>query len=211
MMPSVIPARLQFQCGHAALVTLPRVKGETATQRNGRVAREKEAALSRQCDFCAPVNGTPHVELDTRELETTTPIEELAVIVSAAPELEPEPEPVPVAEEPTVVVAEEPEPVIIAEEPVLVVDEQVTVAEEPEAVVPEPVSVKVNGTNGTAVAKPARKQRARRQSSEMVERGQRFLVEYRLERVVRADSIHDALRQLATYGAAEVVAITRED
>ena len=42
MMPSVIPARLQFQCGHAALVTLPRVKGETATQRNDRVAREKK-------------------------------------------------------------------------------------------------------------------------------------------------------------------------
>src|SRR5690349_3736966 len=65
MMPSVIPARLQFQCGHAALVTLPRIKGETAAQRNDRVAREKSAALSRQCDFCAPAvavatNGNSH-------------------------------------------------------------------------------------------------------------------------------------------------------
>src|SRR5207253_7607613 len=54
MMSSVIPARLTFQCGHAALVTLPRVKGETASQRNERVAFEKAAALGRQCDFCGP-------------------------------------------------------------------------------------------------------------------------------------------------------------
>ena len=54
MMSSVIPARLEFQCGHAALVSLPRVKGESAPERNERVSREKSAALGRQCDFCGP-------------------------------------------------------------------------------------------------------------------------------------------------------------
>jgi hypothetical protein len=55
MMSSVIPARLEYQCGHAALVSLPRIKGESTAQRNERVAREKSNALARQCDFCAPV------------------------------------------------------------------------------------------------------------------------------------------------------------
>src|SRR5439155_18244491 len=53
MMSSVIPARLVFQCGHAALVSLPRIKGETSAQRADRVAREKAAARTRACDFCA--------------------------------------------------------------------------------------------------------------------------------------------------------------
>ena len=53
MMSSVIPARLVFQCGHAALVSLPRIKGETNAQRADRVAHEKSAARTRACDFCA--------------------------------------------------------------------------------------------------------------------------------------------------------------
>src|SRR5437867_11646408 len=53
MMSSVIPARLEFQCGHAALVSLPRIKGESNTQRAERVAREKSDAHTRACDFCA--------------------------------------------------------------------------------------------------------------------------------------------------------------
>ncbi len=52
MLSSVIPARLVFQCGHAALVSLPRIKGETSSQRGERVAREKSAAQVRACDFC---------------------------------------------------------------------------------------------------------------------------------------------------------------
>jgi hypothetical protein len=169
MMPSVIPARLQFQCGHAALVTLPRVKGETATQRNDRVAREKSAALSRQCDFCAPVNGAAHVEV--ADAVEASPVEELAVIVSAVPEPEPTPEPI-----------------------------AATLVEVPEPAQPE--------TNGVATAKPTRKTRARRQPARS---GQEFVVEYRLERVVRAGSIREALQQAAGIGATNVIAITRED
>src|SRR5437016_4826413 len=54
MTSSVIPARLEFQCGHAALVSLPRIKGESSAQRNERVTREKSAAQMRACDFCGP-------------------------------------------------------------------------------------------------------------------------------------------------------------
>src|SRR5690242_10948709 len=54
MTSSVIPARLEFQCGHAALVSLPRIKGESSSQRNERVTREKAAAQVRACDFCGP-------------------------------------------------------------------------------------------------------------------------------------------------------------
>jgi hypothetical protein len=50
-----IPARLEFACGHAALVSLPRLKGESATARNERVRGEKLAAQARACDFCGPV------------------------------------------------------------------------------------------------------------------------------------------------------------
>src|SRR5438105_13289749 len=83
MMSSAIPARLQFQCGHAALVTLPRIKGETATQRNDRVAREKSAALARQCDFCAPavsiaITGNRH------SIETAAYAPEPEVILAVA-------------------------------------------------------------------------------------------------------------------------------
>src|SRR5205823_14530561 len=81
MMSSVIPARLQFQCGHAALVTLPRVKGETTAQRNERIAREKSSALARQCDFCAPTvdvaaatNGTHAVTADLADVIAAEPI-----------------------------------------------------------------------------------------------------------------------------------------
>src|SRR3954470_4161231 len=54
MMSTAIPARLEFQCGHAALVSLPRVKGESAIVRTARVDREKSAAQRRACDFCGP-------------------------------------------------------------------------------------------------------------------------------------------------------------
>jgi len=51
---SVIPARLEYACGHAALVSLSRFKGESPRQRNERVSHEKAAAGQRSCDFCAP-------------------------------------------------------------------------------------------------------------------------------------------------------------
>jgi len=57
-MSSVIPARLEFSCGHAALVSLPRLKGESPSQRTDRVNREKMEARGRACDFCGPAAET---------------------------------------------------------------------------------------------------------------------------------------------------------
>jgi transposase-like protein len=54
MISSVITARLEYSCGHFALVSLPRLKGETATQRTERVNRAKAEARGRACDFCGP-------------------------------------------------------------------------------------------------------------------------------------------------------------
>jgi transposase-like protein len=54
MISSVIPARLEYSCGHAALVSLPRLKGETAAKRSERVNGEKAGARGRACDFCGP-------------------------------------------------------------------------------------------------------------------------------------------------------------
>ena len=191
MMPSVIPARLQFQCGHAALVTLPRVKGETTTQRNDRVAREKSAALARECDFCAPANGTNHAVSDTSAI----PMSMADINTSPAETLVAESSPVETPVSVVVAAASPSETFVVDGSPTE------TSVVDSDTVVVEP-----------AAPKPARKQRVKRQASAAeVARGQRFLVEYRLERTLRADSIHDALRQLASFGAADVVAITRED
>ncbi len=51
---SILPAQLEFACGHFALVSLASVKGESPRQRTERVQREKAAAHQRTCDFCAP-------------------------------------------------------------------------------------------------------------------------------------------------------------
>jgi transposase-like protein len=52
MISSVIPARMEFSCGHFALVSLPRLKGESAAKRTERVNGEKVGARGRVCDFC---------------------------------------------------------------------------------------------------------------------------------------------------------------
>jgi len=51
---SVIPARLEYACGHASLVTLPAFRGEGSRMRSQRVEAEKAAAALRPCDFCPP-------------------------------------------------------------------------------------------------------------------------------------------------------------
>jgi hypothetical protein len=76
MMSSVIPARLEFQCGHAALVSLPRVRGESPAQRTDRIGREKSAAKARSCDFCPP-----RVEV----VQAAQPVVPVEVQVQAAP------------------------------------------------------------------------------------------------------------------------------
>jgi len=89
MMSSVIPARLVFQCGHAALVSLPRIKGETNSQRAERVAREKSAAQIRACDFCAQ-----RLEVVVQQVAPAPPpatVPPVPAVVPVAPAAEPVP------------------------------------------------------------------------------------------------------------------------
>ena len=231
MMSSVIPARLQFQCGHAALVTLPRVKGESATQRNDRVAREKTAALSRQCDFCAPsvaVNGN-HADAALSDVVEPTALDELTMVVTSEAESPSETEEMPSETEPAVVPSE----LVIAE----VIESEPGEVELPEELVIEAIIASHTEEPPAPEPKPARKPRARRQPRTPAARtpapskpararraparratprptpassGQRFRVEYVVERAVRGATIQDVLRQLTGLGAVDVVAVTRE-
>src|SRR5216684_3131573 len=91
MMSSVIEARLVFQCWHAALVSLPRIKGETSAQRADRVAREKSAAHTRACDFCAQ-----RLEVVVQQTAPAPPPAVVPPITIVAP-VAPPAEPVPIA------------------------------------------------------------------------------------------------------------------
>src|SRR5947208_4358597 len=89
VMSSVIPARLEYQCGHAALVSLPRIKGESSAQRNERVAREKSAARTRACDFCGPnvevvVAAPPVAMVEPPPPAVVAPVVEEPVVVPVA-------------------------------------------------------------------------------------------------------------------------------
>ena len=219
MMSSVIPARLQFQCGHAALVTLPRVKGETASQRNARVVFEKAAALGRQCDFCGPVaaalatpllveavNGV-HEPVATVLDRQAVEVPEVVVAVASEPDVAELIEVVEPAETVELVVVAESEPVqpLATLELVAQPTVDVEVAPSPAAARPSKAT-----TNGSAVR--TRSPRKRRVATpDAVARGRRFLVEYQVERVLHAVDIHDALRKAAVLGASDVVAITRDD
>ncbi len=280
MMPSVIPARLQFQCGHAALVTLPRVKGETATQRNDRVAREKTAALARQCDFCAPsvavvepqltvMNGN-HVEIALSDVVEPTPVADLAVVVTyeseptleiavTPSEVDTESAPIPVEPVAPDIVEIEPEsaepevPNEVIVEAIIASHMEIEVEQEEEdedeqrqeapvapaskpararrarrqprrapapvsTPAPTPAPVSTPAPAPAPAPTPARAARTRRAPARRTTPTrapavsvQRFAVEYQVERVIRATSIHDVLRQVAAMGAADVLAITRED
>jgi hypothetical protein len=201
-MSSAIPARLLFQCGHAALVTLPRVKGETAAQRNERVAREKSSALARQCDFCGPMvdvalqtNGS---HLEVAEVLAAEPV----VVADEEPVVLLVEEPVEVVEDPVVVIVEEPvevieEPVVvIVEEPVFIVEERVPA---------EPILIEV--VEEEEVAQPRQKRRGA--AGRRTSRKQHFAVEYRVERVVRAANIGDAVRRATALGASDILSVER--
>jgi hypothetical protein len=194
MMSSVIPARLEFQCGHAALVTLPRLKGETSAQRTERVAREKRAALTRQCDFCGPAS----VSVDTLAQEMNGSYATVDDVLAA--------EPVAVAEP------------VAAEEPLAIADaivEAVSIAEPvgaPEPVVTEaPVlAQQANGAHPELVAR-RRAQQTKGAATKPVSTGRQFVVEYRLETIVRGATIRDALREATALGATRILAIAREE
>lgn len=174
MMSSVIPARLEYQCGHAALVSLPRIKGETSAQRTQRVALEKSAALARQCDFCAPV---------------------VEVIQ-------------PVVPEPVAAAVDIPVAMLVLEAAVDGMDGQQVNGTEP--VIAAPERVEPASTTGPRVKlRATRTARARTRDATRDRRP--FLVQYRVERLIQAVDVRDALRQAASLGATDVLEIARQD
>jgi hypothetical protein len=241
MMSSVIPARLVFQCGHAALVSLPRIKGETNAQRADRVAHEKSAARTRACDFCAQrlevvvqqaapaATPTPVVaSAPPPVVEAETPVATEAAQPTApmTPVAAETPQPTPVASEaptPTPVAAEAPQ---LAAPPA---------AEPPAAVLPladwhadriakakprRPIATRAKspGRNGAVVARPEavvsppRQLVARRSARNgRVASGAKFTVHFQVQTVLSAADVQDALRRVQSLGAIEVLAISQEN
>ena len=185
MLSSVIHARLEYQCGHAALVSLPRIKGETAAQRNARVAHEKLAALARQCDFCAPA------------------------IVEV---VEVEPAPAPVAVEGPLELTVTPIESVSAAVDGVQLNGAEAVAE-PGGEPGKLAAVEPGTPPAAAVAAPAApgRRRATRRAATRRQQLREFLIQYRVERVIQAVDVHDALRQLASLGATDVLEIARQD
>jgi hypothetical protein len=202
MMSSVIPARLEYQCGHAALVSLPRIKGESSAQRNERVTREKSAAQTRACDFCGPTVEMVHV--------AAPPV---AVVEPPTPAVA-----APVVEE-TVVV-----PVVVAdEEPqatlsVVTVKPKVTrrprIVTPKETAAPEPTPpVVIVAKPRVSVTKPrvsVTKPRVQQPRPVTAAALRHFTISYRVEQVLTAADIRDALRQVTALGATNIIAITRQ-
>jgi len=196
MMSSVIPARLDFQCGHAALVSLPRVKGESSAERTRRIALEKSGAQARACDFCAPrlevvadvvvTDVVAAADLQSTVAETT--VARPAATLPTPPEVAPTPEP----------------------------DDIVPAAIE---VAPQ-ADAAAHATPVEPAARPVRRQ-AHRSRSRSRSNGHsaatvaaasqlRFVVHFEAEAVLEAADIRHALRLAASLGATDVVAITRD-
>ena len=176
MMSSVIPARLEFQCGHAALVSLPRVKGESSAQRTARIAREKTAARVRSCDFCPPpLELVPH---ELAAAAASVAVVETQTIPSVAPRIAP-----------------------------------VALPTGPVAVPVAPVATPTDGPTRTTRKRVARPRRSAAPVVHSTPNGHAashlFVVRFRTEAVLQATDIRDALRQVESLGATEVLALNR--
>jgi len=204
---SAIPARLDYQCGHAALVSLPRIKGETSVQRTERITREKAAAQARACDFCGPdvaivVQATaPDVEAVSQP-DVEQVVEAVLNEVLEAPVVEPVAVELvvvePVATDDTVLDVELSEAVAEA------VAEIVALAESERG--PEPVGEAAEEEPSATTARATRRRRSTRSLEQEL---RTFTVQYRVERVIDASDIGDALRRVTQLGATDVLAISR--
>jgi hypothetical protein len=272
MMSSVIPARLVFQCGHAALVSLPRIKGETNAQRADRVTREKSAAQTRACDFCAQRLEVVVQQAVPAPAPVAVPIPAAALPSAAVAPVAPVPvvrrngvskvkrvEPVVASVQPSVARVEPAAPVeattppleattpplqastppLQASTPPVQASTPPVEASKPPVKVKASVPVKASKSPVEPTTPPpaplplaewraermaqvkARKVRTPKKVSTptpkpgirngRVARGARFRVEFQVQRVVRAADLHEALRQVQSLGAVEVIAITQEN
>jgi hypothetical protein len=203
MMSSVIPARLEFQCGHAALVSLPRVKGESSAQRTARIAREKTAARVRSCDFCPPpLELVPHelaaAAASVAVVETQT-IPPVAPVAPVAPPIAPVAPPI--------------DPVALPTAPVAMPVAPVSLPTGPVAVPVAPVATPTDGPTRTTRKRVARPHRSAAPVVHSTPNGHAashlFVVRFRTEAVLHATDIRDALRQVESLGATEVLALNR--
>ena len=182
MMSSVIPARLLFQCGHAALVSLPRVKGESPAQRSDRIAREKSAAQARSCDFCPPM--------------AVSEVAQAVVVAVAMPEPAAPEQPVaPVVHAPL----EAPVAHVAASDAVASSDHSVAHIGTPTP--PARRAARPKRPSAPTVAPAAPVQNRHRSAS------YRFVVRFQTETVLHASDIRDALRQAELLGAVDVLGL----
>src|SRR5258708_29495395 len=203
MMSSVIPARLVFQCGHAALVSLPRIKGETNAQRADRVTREKSSAHTRACDFCAQrlevvVQQAPPVLAPAVVTAPTLPVVTAPtppVGIVPTPPVVAAPTPVEVSAPPPVEVsapppAEPPAPTVAAPTPL-----RRPVGRPRKVVAPVTPPVTNGNVAGHAKAAPAAKAKVMAKSvipnGRGPKGGARYMVEFQVETVLHATDVHD--------------------
>jgi hypothetical protein len=194
---------LRFACGHAAMVSLPRFAGETASQRKLRISTEKASAESRSCDFCPPVDlavaeaavAVLHTSADNGHRAPDGATEVAADLVSGAE---------PVEAEGTSATSDQREPALVAASPALV------------TLSPAAVDRRSRRSRQATPSRPVKSSAgrvARRRDSVVSETSgatvYQFRVDFTAEVVVEAASIWDALARADEFGPWEITSITR--
>ena len=175
-----IPTYLRFACGHEAMVSLPRISGENARDRERRIAEEKASATLRRCDFCPPL------ELPAMEAE---PDQNGHVAVDGAVEA--------IAE--LVEQLDDAVATVSAEQ----LDKALaTVSAEQ----PAPAQAAIRIVSKRAPARPRGRPPRTAIAAAVI---QRFSVVFRAETVVEARTLNEALDRAEALGAGDITGITR--
>jgi hypothetical protein len=197
---SSIPARMEYACGHAALLSLPRIKGESSRERNERIAREKRAAQMRVCDFCTPSEEPALASVTTADVPLpSTPPELELPLPSEAPPVE-----------------------LGALAPPVALVPSAEVVEIPPAATPRARSRKAAGPAparrprprpaadvASAMPRDRRRTPAAAVAAAPAPARHTYRVSYRAERVIEAVDILDAIAQAEALGATDISSLTR--
>ena len=174
-----IPTYLRFACGHEAMVSLPRISGENARDRERRIAEEKASATLRRCDFCPPLEQIAmEVEPDQNgHVAVDGAVEAIAELVEQL------------------------------DEPVATVSaEQLDKAFAIPAEQPAPAQAAIRIVSRRAPARPRGRPRRTATAAAVI---QRFSVVFRAETVVEARTLNEALDRAEALGASDITGITR--